>query len=343
MVGLTFPRLPEMDFTMSSTPLVSIIVLNWNGKKCIRPCLESLFAQTYPRYEVIVVDNASTDDSVTIVRQEFPKARLIVNERNLGFAAGNNVGIKAAKGDLIAMFNNDAIADKNWLSEMVKALTSSPRIGVAGSLIFYHGTERVWSAGSRLDAFTGLIWGVPLDGRRENVSAVVADVDFVANCASLTKRAAFEKIGLLDEDYFFLNEDLDWCLAARRAGYTCVTVPSAIVYHMVGLVSGDIPLLRTYQHFRSVFHFYIKHLPVHLILSTLGFQLVVTTFVGWVTLKQSPKYSFAKIRAFWWGLRHLRHILRERGQLRSLGKTTYPVRLGEVWSVTRKWGREGTV
>ncbi len=323
---------------MSNLPLVSIIVLNWNGEKCIQLCLNSLFEQTYPNYEVIVVDNASTDDSPEIVRREFSRARLIVNGSNLGFAAGNNVGIRAANGDLIAMFNNDAIADKDWLAEMVKALTSSHQVGVVGSLVYYYEPkDRIWSAGARLDALTGLMWQVPQDESPEKVNSVKDDIDLVANCASLIKKETFDKVGLLDEDYFFLVEDLDWCVTAKRVGYECKTVTSAIIYHMVGQVTKDIPLFRVYHHFRGIFHFSIKHLPFYLLLSVLFSQLFVTTIVGTLTFKQGPRYTLAKMRGLFWNLSHLRHILRERRETKALGKMKYRVRLGELMSFTRKW------
>src|SRR5574341_158543 len=111
-------------------PLATVIVLNWNGEKILEECLRSLKAQTYSSLEVIVVDNGSTDHSVTLVKDKFGFVRLLQNPTNLGFAAGNNVGIRAAHGDYIALLNNDATADPRWVEELVKAAEADPGVGM---------------------------------------------------------------------------------------------------------------------------------------------------------------------------------------------------------------------
>jgi GT2 family glycosyltransferase len=219
-----------------------VIVLNWNGERVIAPCLASLACVTEPVLRTIVVDNASTDRSAEIVRRDFPDAELIVNETNLLFAAGNNVGLKRAVeegGRLFLLLNNDTEVAPDFAARIVSALERDPRIGIVGPMIVYHGDPgRIWYGGG--DFYPVL--GVP---RHVNIRKLVAAVPrqpgetgYVSGCAMLVRREVIERIGLLDPSYRMYNEDVDFCLRARRAGWTCWYEPSAVVRHKVSASSG---------------------------------------------------------------------------------------------------------
>jgi len=218
-----------------SSPCVFIIVVNWNGVADTLECLESLRHLDYPNFQVVLVDNASVDDSVEIVRRKAPSTRIIANTRNLGFTGGNNVGIRYALengADYVWLLNNDTIVDRNALSSFLKAADSDPAIGILGSKIYYYSERSVLSfAGATID------WGKgrsPHVGRGESDRGqydTVRDVERVSGCSMLVKKDVCDRVGLLDDDFFLYAEDVDWCVRARIAGFRCVYVPASMVFH----------------------------------------------------------------------------------------------------------------
>jgi GT2 family glycosyltransferase len=219
-----------------------VIILNWNGERVIEPCLESLGAVADPPLSIIVVDNASSDSSPRIVRERFPHIELIVNERNLLFAEGNNVGIRRALArgaGAVLLLNNDTEVDPLFARRMLDALESDDRAGIVGPKIFYHDDpERLWYGGG---GFYPLIW-VPrhvdirkLDGE---IHSSPGDTGYVSGCAMLVRAAVFEDVGLLDPGYVMYCEDVDFCLRARRRGWRCRYEPRALVWHKVSSSSG---------------------------------------------------------------------------------------------------------
>ncbi len=223
-------------------PFVSIIVLSWNGRSDTLECLRSLSDVDYPRYEVVVVDNASTDGTVEAVRREFPGVQVIRNDSNLRYAGGNNVGIREALGrgaDCVLLLNNDTVVDRMFLRELVSGFSAVPGAGIAGPMILYHADpRRIWYAGGEIDWWGGWLrhTGIRLydDGRFDGPH----ETSYVSGCCLLMRRNVIEKIGLLDESYFIYGEDADWCIRARRAGYPSIVVPSARIWHKVSASSG---------------------------------------------------------------------------------------------------------
>jgi len=211
---------------------VSLIVLNWNGKHHLERCLSSLLAQTYPDFEVILVDNASTDGSVEFVRERFPKVKIIRNDKNLGFAAGNNVAIKATQGNYVATLNNDTQVDPHWLEELVKAAEADPKVGMCASkMLFLHQPDMINSTGISLDR-AGIAWD--RRGGEPDQDTGIEPIEIFGPCAgaALYRREMLDQIGLFDEDFFAYLEDVDLAWRARLAGWRCLYVPKAVVYHL---------------------------------------------------------------------------------------------------------------
>lgn len=202
-------------------PKVSIIIVNWNGKRWLKDCLSSVFNQIYPNYEVILVDNASTDSSVEYVRENFPEAEIIVNKENLGWCGGNNIGIERADGELIVLLNNDTIVEKNWLEELVKAVISDDKIGAAGSI------ECGISKGGGINLVGA---GMPIFDINKKITPV-----FCPNGASLIYKRKIFNSPLLDPDYFMLGDDvyIGWQLHLK--GYDVIYTPSSIITHFGGV------------------------------------------------------------------------------------------------------------
>ena len=237
----------------------SIIIPAWNGKEYIDDCLNSLLAQDYPDFEVIVVDNGSSDGTPDWVAEHFPAVTLIRNKKNLGFAGGVNVGLRAATGKILALFNQDAVAEPGWLTSMANGLMASPDIGIAGCKIYYRDTKVMWHAGVWM---TGEL-GQPVhrgDGETDcGQYDSVVEADAVTGAAMAIRRDTLDDIGLLDEDYFLYFEDIDFCLRARAAGYVVVYLPRAVAHHHVSasLGPGSVPTLRYYHPSRLLF--VLKH------------------------------------------------------------------------------------
>jgi GT2 family glycosyltransferase len=223
------------------TPLVSVVVVNWNRCDLLRACLESLAAQSYPCLEVVLVDNGSSDGSADMAEREFgPRLALTLYRSpvNLGFCAGNNRGIERCSGELIALLNNDAVASPDWIRELVTVFSLDATVGMAASKIL------VYEDPARIDKAGHLIY---LDGQNRGRGSGQLDrgqfdrleeVLWPDGCAAMYRRAMLDEVGGFDEDFFAYADDAELGLRARVAGWRCWYVPSAVVRHHRGASLG---------------------------------------------------------------------------------------------------------
>jgi GT2 family glycosyltransferase len=214
---------------------IAVVIPNWNGKDKIAKCLDSLSAQSMVS-QIIVVENGSTDGSLEFINTHYPGVDLVVNKKNLGFAGGVNSGIRYAiddNCDFVALFNNDAIADKDWLRYLVEATEKDGKVGVVTCKFMDIDGKHLDSTG---DQYTN--WGLPYPrGRGEPVNDSYDDqIDIFAASggASLYKVKMFKDIGLFDEDFFAYYEDVDLSFRAQLAGWKIRYCPKAIAYHQIG-------------------------------------------------------------------------------------------------------------
>ena len=226
-------------------PKVSIIILNWNGWEDTLECLKSLYQITYPNYNVIVVDNGSTDNSPEILREIYPEIDIIENKENIGFAEGSNVGIRYALNrgaDYILLLNNDTTVDPEFLTELVEAAEENPDVGILGPRIYYyHKPNVMWLSCEKINKWTGL----PISTNR---GKAVEECDYVTGCSIMIKREVFNRVGFFDPDFYLYYEDAEFCIRAKfRAGYRILCIPTAKVYHKVSMSSrSDSPLYNYY-------------------------------------------------------------------------------------------------
>jgi GT2 family glycosyltransferase len=285
------------------SPLVSVIIVNWNGKKYLADCLPSLRAQTFSDYEVILVDNGSTDGSVEWMQGNFPGwVRVLVNDRNEGFSGGNNRGIRATSGKYIALLNNDARADSHWLEELVKVAEENPRAGMLACKIYLQGDSKIIDNVGHLIYRDGLNRGrgrLEVDrGQYEKIE----EVFFPSGCAALYRREMLEEVGLFDEDFFAYGDDTDLGLKGRWAGWKCLYVPKAVVHHRYSQSSGAYSALKAFYVERNRVWIGVKFLPLILLLESPFFTLLRFAFQGYGALvgrgaagKFSESYSPGKL------------------------------------------------
>ncbi len=214
-------------------PHVSIVIVNHNGRRFIDRCISSLMKSDYRDLEVIMVDNASEDDSVDLVSRSFPSVKVIRNDTNLGYASGCNRGAYAAAGDYVVFMNSDIEVSREWLGPLLETC-SRPNVAVCGGkMLLQDRRSQIYSAGGALNFLS-----VPIDrgffdidsgqfDRRE-------DVGYVSGAAMMVNRGVFEKLGGFDGGYFAYCEEVDLCLRAWIAGYRVVYEPTSIVYHVFG-------------------------------------------------------------------------------------------------------------
>jgi GT2 family glycosyltransferase len=257
-------------------PKVVVVVLNWNGKKDTFECLQSLEHLDYPNYEIIVVDNASTDGSQKFIKENFPRITLIENERNLGFGGGLNVGIVKARNrgaDYVLCLNNDVIVDRRILIELVKVGELSDKIGGLCPMEYYYSEpNRINYAGGIVRLVGGRIYGHgELDkGQFDKVR----ETWLLCGPAMMLKLKALSDVGIFDTSYFYGPEDTDLTLRLIKKGYTIMFVPSAKLWHKRrGAVGGKITPLIIYFHVRNFLSFVKKHAnnKLELFFSTLYF------------------------------------------------------------------------
>ncbi|MHB0913144.1 MAG: glycosyltransferase family 2 protein [Armatimonadota bacterium] len=215
---------------------VGALVVTWNRKDDLLECVESLYRAGC--HAVYVVDNASTDGTSEAVAADFPDARLIRSEENLGFAAGNNLGLAAMLDDgLDAVFlvNDDAVVSEDALQHLLRRLSESGAGAVAPKILLYSQPEIIWSAGGEIDdtgAATQRLYAEP-DG-----DDAPADVDYAVGCAMLARSAVVRQVGFFDARYFTYFEEADWCRRVRSAGYRVLYEPAARVFHKVDLTTN---------------------------------------------------------------------------------------------------------
>ncbi|WP_415347207.1 glycosyltransferase family 2 protein [Clostridium perfringens] len=222
-------------------PLVYIILVNYRNSNDTIECIKSLREIDYLNYKVLIVDNASQDDSVEKLKKEILDEELIVSDENLGFAGGNNLGIDkaiASGAKYVLLLNNDTVVKKDFLSKLVDTFKVDNNIGIVGCKINYYSDRDIVNyAGGEIDwsKFTTRFYGL---NTKDNNDTKIRYISFVSGCAMMIKREVIEKIGLLDDTYFMYYEDTDYCARAIESSFKLAYQPKSVIYHKVSASSG---------------------------------------------------------------------------------------------------------
>jgi GT2 family glycosyltransferase len=246
-------------------PFVAIIILTWNQRDLTKDCVQSLVTMDYPaeKTRIIVVDNGSQDGTVVEIRRCFPGVTVLENGDNLGFAEGNNVGIRCAlqgSAQYIMLLNNDTVVEPSMLSRLTAYAEQHDDVGIVTPTIYYYAEqERIWCAGAAIDWRTGSTYRL----RAEEVASVVCGepqaVDFASGCAICLKRQVIEEIGMLDPRFFIYYEESDWCVRATKAGWRIMYLPSVTVWHRISSAMGAASPATDYYMNRNALLFFTRH------------------------------------------------------------------------------------
>ena len=266
----------------SERPLVSAIVVNWNGADCLEACLGSLLSQTWSALEIIVVDNGSSDGSRELLRARYgSRITLIESPVNLGFAGGNNLAIRAAKGAYVALLNNDAVASPGWIEALVEAAEADPRIGMCASKVLVLGGNGLIDSAGLLMSADGIGRGrgrLELDGE---TYAEAQDALVPSGCAALYRRAMLDEIGLFDEDFFAYCEDSDLGLRGRLAGWSCRYVPIAVVHHAYSRSTAPYSTFKAFHVERNRCFVVLKCFPASAMLASVPYTVARYALQAW--------------------------------------------------------------
>jgi len=298
-------------------PLLSIVIPNWNGAHFLPTCLDSLARQTYPRLEIIVVDNASSDESAVLVKTQYPHVILLELPENRGFTGACNAGMERASGAYIALLNNDTEVHPDWAAAVIDAFAHCPEAGsIASKMLLFDRRDHLHTAG---DFFT-------VDGRAGNRGVWQQDtgqfdeetyVFSACGGSAVYRRQMLDHIGLLDDDFFFSGEDVDLGWRAQLAGWRCLYVPSAIVYHHLSATGGGVTA--SYYDGRNLIFILAKNYPAGLWRKYRRLVLKAQLKLAWEALRAwRGAAARARLRGMLAGLIGLPRIWPKRRQVQAL-------------------------
>lgn len=251
---------------------VSIIIVNWNGRQFLDECLSSLRRQTCADYEIIFVDNGSQDDSINFVQDNFSEVNILALDKNLGFTEGNIEGLKVAKGDYICLLNNDTRATSEWLKFLADVMDEYLEVGMCASKVIIDGTNIINSCG---DGMTTAGMGYQI-GRGEPIDRYTKKEYIFGGygAAMMYRKKMLDEIGFFDDSFFMIYEEDDLSFRAQLAGWKCLYVPQAVVYHKVSASIKRTSTISVYHMARNIEWLWIKNMPTYFIFRYLHHKII---------------------------------------------------------------------
>ena len=302
-------------------PRISVVIPNWNGLAHLDTCLSALDRQTFSDFEIIIVDNASSDGSVAFIRRKYPQAKVIELPENRGFAGACNAGIRAAQGEFVVLLNNDTEVDPGWLAAIVDAFQRHPEAGIVASKMLLFDQRDVFHTAGDFYGFDGIpgnrgVWERD-DGQFDREEYVFSACGGSAAC----RRTMLDQIGLLDEDFFFSCEDLDLAWRAQLAGWRVLYTPAAIVYHKLSATGGG--ATASFYDGRNFLYLIAKNYPTSLLRKHWRAILGAQINIAWEALRSwRGAAARARLRGMMAGLLNLPRMLAKRRLVQASRKAT---------------------
>ena len=286
------------DNFQDQQPKVACVILNWNGWQDTIECLHAIENISYRNIQIIVVDNGSTNDSIAKIRSAYPGVLLLESGKNLGFAGGNNVGIREALkqgAEYIWLLNNDTQPEKNALAALVAKALTDPKIGAVASVTYYADVPTAVEAwgGARVNLWIGY-------GRNSTVPRADTWFDSLNGTSLLVSSRAIEDIGLLDEGFFLYWEDTEFCLRLRKSGWRIAAAENSRVLHKVNASTGGNKLALDRYQTASGLRLLKLHSPSH--------RIAAFLFLGMRFLRRLVRLEFARCKSVWNGIQDYRSM-----------------------------------
>jgi GT2 family glycosyltransferase len=314
--------------SQACAPFVSVIIVNYNGRKFLYECIKSLHAQSYTDFEIMVVDNDSADDSIEVLDSEFPKIRVIRNHTNLGYAGGMNEGIRHTKSSYIMTLNNDTRLESRCIERLVDTMSRDDSIGMCATKMLFP-DRRINSTGICI-ARSGATWDRGIFEADEGQYDVSEEIFAPCAGAALYRRAMLDEIGLFDEDFFLYIEDADLGFRGHLAGWKCVYVPDAVVYHKLGGTGGFMSDLAVYYGNRNILWYPVKNFPLTLLLTSLPW--IIGRTIGVIPYYAMRGQGIIILKSKLDGLLGLPKMLKKRKSLRRSVPVKEIKKFLQTWS-----------
>ncbi len=246
------------------TPHIKILILNWNGKRLLKPCLDSVTAIDYPNYSVMVIDNGSSDGSLDMVKSNYPNVECMALEQNYGFAGGYNrcfAKLTESTSEFLLLLNNDTEVDPNILSSFIHAKDKFGDNHLYGGKIFYkNNPEKIWYAGGKVNMKWGHISHRGLRKKDSEQFSICCKTDYITGCCLFISIEVINKLNGFDERFNMYGEDVDLCIRANKKGIKCYYWPEAKLWHHVsGSLGGGFSIGKLFRKFRSIIKLYLKY------------------------------------------------------------------------------------
>lgn len=309
---------------------VSVIIVNWNGVEHLKKCFPTLAKIDYPNLEIIIVDNASHDDSIKLIKEFARKIRAhnvkvktVINKKNLGFAGGNNAGLKSVTGKYILLLNNDTTVTKNFIKELVKVLEKNPSVDcVQSKILSMNYPEKLDSVGAYLTN-TGFLYHYGYFQKNKLSYDSTRDLYTAKGACMMVKKEVVDKIGLFDPDFFAYFEESDFCHRIWLSGGRVMYAPKSIIYHKVGGTSNSMNnAFIQFHSFKNRINSYLKNLgtlellkivPLHILLC----EVAAISFIP----KGRIDLFYAINKAIYWNIRTIGKTIKKRKKIQGKLRT----------------------